>query len=47
MFVNEEEHFWATPSTAQTDGWIDPKIGTNARQDGLFGLVEAIFQFPS
>ena len=46
IFVNEEERFWATPPTAQTDDPIDPKIGRNMCGDFLHGLVEANFEFP-
>ena len=34
------------PPTAQTDEPIDTKIGMNVCGDVLYGLVEAIFEFP-
>ena len=42
----KKSDFGPPPSTAQMDGPIDPKIGINVCQEGLFGLVEAIFEFP-
>ena len=34
------------PPTAQTDEPIDTKIGMNVCGDVLYGIVEAIFEYP-